>query len=82
MIHVYAQESTTYGRSAICRKETGEETSAKFEGRARVAIVASNNAVVLGLEVEFQNIALLSLNLLGVELVIACGSDLDSLGAD
>lgn len=53
MMCVYAQRSTTYGRSAIGRKETGEETSAEFEGRAWVAVVASNDTVVLGLEVEF-----------------------------
>jgi hypothetical protein len=36
--------------------------------------------VVLGLKVKFENITLLSLNLLRVELVVAGGSDLDGLG--
>lgn len=80
MMCVYARGSTTYGRSAIGRKETGEETSAKFEGGARVTVVTSNDAVVLGLEVELEDITLLSLNLLRVELVITGSSDLDGLG--
>lgn len=36
--------------------------------------------MVLGLKVEFEDIALLSLDLLGVELIIASGRDLDGFG--
>jgi hypothetical protein len=70
----------TYSSAVISGNETGEETSADIERRARVAVVASDDTVVLGLEVEFDNIALLSLDLIGLELVVAGGGDLDGLG--
>ena len=71
----------TYSSAIISGNETGEETSADIERRARVAVVTSDDTVVLGLEVEFNNITLLSLDLIGLELVVAGGGDLDGLGA-
>lgn len=76
-----ARGVAAYGRSIVSGKETGEEASAHIERRARVSVIASNDAVVLGLEVEFEDITLLSLNLLRVELVIAGSCDFNSLGA-
>lgn len=71
----------TYGSAVLSGNETREETSADVERRARVTVVAGNDTVVLGLKVKFDNVALLSLDLIGVELVVAGGGDLDGLGA-
>jgi hypothetical protein len=80
MIHKSHTSVAAYGRSRISGKETGKETTAEIKGRARIAVVASNNTVVLRLKVEFEDIALLSFDLLRVELVVAGGCNLNSLG--
>ncbi|KAI6769184.1 hypothetical protein HG531_010288 [Fusarium graminearum] len=67
-------------RALLALRRVERKTAAEIKGRARIAVVASNNAVVLGLKVEFEDIALLSLDLLGVELIIASGRDLDGFG--
>lgn len=58
-LKVVVSERETYIFAAGCRKEAREEAGAELQGRAGVAVVTSDDGVVLGLEDELQDVAIL-----------------------
>lgn len=70
----------THVHVIICVHVAREEAGSRIERRARKVVVASCNAVVPTLEVELDNIALSSLELIWVKAFVLAGSYGVSLG--
>lgn len=73
----------TYRLALTCRLEAREEGPivAELCGGAREVVAASDDAVVVGLEVELDDVALGSVDGVGVELLVARGCDGNRLSA-
>lgn len=74
---------STYRLAAVRVQEARVEgaVGAVLQRRAGILVAAGDDAVVLGLEVELQNVALARVDGVRVELVVARGRDGDGLGA-
>ena len=70
----------TYSLVIVGVDKARVEATTEFHGRARVAVIARDYTVVLGLEVELKNIIFLSCHRVGVECVVLGRRDLDCLG--